>query len=72
MPLHGLRHTHATILLSTGTHPKVVQKRPGHASIRETLDTYSHAVAGLQEAAVLKSDEFLAAKRPAEKLVTKM
>jgi len=72
MPLHGLRHTHATILLSTGTHPKVVQERLGHASIRETLDTYSHSVAGLQEAAVVKFDEFLAAKRPAEKSVTKM
>ncbi len=72
MPLHGLRHTHATILLSTGTHPKVVQERLGHASIRETLDTYSHAVAGLQEAAVLKFDEFLAARRPVEKDVTKM
>jgi integrase len=72
MPLHGLRHTHATILLSTGTHPKVVQERLGHASIRETLDTYSHAVAGLQEAAVLKFDEFLAAKRKVESDVTKM
>jgi len=72
MSLHGLRHTHATMLLSAGTHPKVVQERLGHGSIRETLDTYSHAVAGLQEAAILKFDEFLASKRSGEGSVTKM
>jgi integrase len=59
MPLHGLRHSHATMLLSAGVHPKVVQERLGHSSIRTTLDTYSHVVAGLQEAAAKKFDDFL-------------
>ncbi len=68
MPLHGLRHSHATMLLSAGTHPKVVQERLGHASIRETLDTYSHVVVGLQEMAAVKLDEFLAAKKSVTKL----
>ena len=59
MPLHGLRHSHATMLLSAGVHPKVVQERLGHSSIRTTLDTYSHVVAGLQEAAAKRFDDFL-------------
>jgi integrase len=39
---HDLRHTCATLLLSQGTHPKLVQKLLGHATIAMTLDTYSH------------------------------
>ncbi|SEU24429.1 tyrosine-type recombinase/integrase, partial [Paenibacillus sp. NFR01] len=50
---HDLRHTHATILLKRGVHPKIVQERLGHSSIQITLDTYSHVLPGLQEAALL-------------------
>jgi integrase len=39
---HGLRHTCATLLLSQGTHPKLVQELLGHATVAMTLDTYSH------------------------------
>jgi integrase len=39
---HDLRHTCATLLLSQGTHPKLVQELLGHATIAITLDTYSH------------------------------
>ncbi|WP_295010581.1 site-specific integrase [uncultured Microbacterium sp.] len=42
IPLHGLRHTHATLLLQLGESPKVVQERLGHASIAITMDIYSH------------------------------
>lgn len=57
--LHDARHTHASLLLKQGVHPKVVQERLGHASIAITLDTYSHVAAGLQEAAALKFDQLL-------------
>jgi integrase len=40
--LHDLRHTCATLLLSQGTHPKLVQELLGYATIAMTLDTYSH------------------------------
>lgn len=40
--LHDLRHTHATLALRAGVHPRVVQERPGHANVSITLDTYSH------------------------------
>ncbi len=62
MPLHGLRHSHATILLQAGTHPRVVMERLGHSSIRVTLDTYSHVVGGLQELAAQKFDDLIEAK----------
>ncbi len=49
--LHDLRHTHATLALQAGVHPKVVQERLGHATISITLDVYSHAVPAMQEEA---------------------
>jgi len=57
-----LWHFHASLMLKTGMHPKVVQERLGHSSIRVTLDTYSHVMGGLQEAAAQRFDDFLAAK----------
>lgn len=39
---HGLRHTHATLLIFNDENIKVVSERLGHKSITETLDTYTH------------------------------
>jgi hypothetical protein len=47
-------------------------ERLGHSSIRVTLDTYSHVVGGLQEAAAQKFDEFLLAKGDSSENVGKM
>lgn len=47
--LHDLRHSHATLALAAGVHPKVVSERLGHATVAFTLDVYSHAVPALQE-----------------------
>lgn len=47
--LHGLRHTHATLLLEVGTHAKVIQERLGHADAKTTMDTYAHVIHTLQE-----------------------
>jgi len=44
----------------------------GHSSVRVTLDTYSHYVGGLQEAAALKFDELLAPEPRVERNVAKM
>jgi integrase len=52
--LHDLRHTAATLALTAGVHPKVVQERLGHANVTITLDTYSHVLQGLQEDAAAK------------------
>jgi integrase len=45
--LYDLRHTCATLLLSRNVHPKYVQELLGHASIAQTLDTYSHIIEGM-------------------------
>jgi integrase len=52
--LHDLRHTHATLALAAGIHPKVVSERLGHSTISITPDTYSHVSPGLQEEAAVR------------------
>ncbi len=56
---HGLRHTHATVLLRALVHPRVVQERLGHSSIQVTLDVYSHAVPALQGDAAARFAEIV-------------
>lgn len=46
---HDLRHTHATLLLMQGVHPKIVAERLGHADVRITLNTYSHLLPNMQK-----------------------
>jgi len=59
---HDARHTHASLMLKQGVHPKIVQERLGHASIQITLDTYSHVAPGLQEAAAESFDKLVSTK----------
>ena len=56
---HDLRHTHATLLLAAGVHPKVVQERLGHSQISLTLDTYSHVIPSLQTEAAEQFDALM-------------
>ncbi|MFC2070491.1 tyrosine-type recombinase/integrase [Chloroflexota bacterium] len=60
--LHDARHSHALLMLKQGIHPKIVQERLGHSSIQLTLDTYSHLVPGLQEAAAMSFDNAILSK----------
>ena len=46
-------------MLKAGEHPKIVSERLGHANIGITLDTYSHVLPGLQEAAAERFDRVL-------------
>lgn len=57
--LYDLRHTTATLLLSAGENPKVVSERLGHASIVLTLDTYSHVLPTMQQAATDKLEKLM-------------
>jgi integrase len=59
---HDARHTHASLMLKQDIHPKVVQERLGHATIAVTLDTYSHVVLGLQEAAAKRFDDLFSVR----------
>lgn len=40
--LHGLRHSHASYLISKGTNIVLISKRLGHKDVSVTLNTYSH------------------------------
>ncbi len=55
--LHDLRHTHATLMLKQGVHPKIVSERLGHSSVTITMDTYSHVLPGMQTEAAIAFEE---------------
>jgi integrase len=57
--IYDLRHTHATLLLMAGEHPKVVSERLGHASVKLTLDVYSHVLPTMQQGASEKIERML-------------
>ena len=40
--IHGLRHSHASLLISMGENPLVIKDRHGHEDIQTTLGTYGH------------------------------
>lgn len=46
---HGLRHTHATLLILNGENVKVVSERLGHKDISTTLNTYTHVMEDMKE-----------------------
>lgn len=58
---HDLRHTHATLLLRAGEHPKVVSERLGHSTVAITLDTFSHVLPDQQERAAERFDALMTA-----------
>jgi integrase len=57
--LYDLRHTCATLLLARNVHPKYVQELLGHASISQTLDTYSNVIEGMDGGLTDAIDEAL-------------
>lgn len=48
---HVLRHTAISVLIKSGTHPKVVQEFAGHHSSAFTMDRYGHVAPSLQREA---------------------
>lgn len=58
--LHDLRHTHATLALELGVHPKIVSERLGHSTVALTLDIYSHATPHMQAEAAERLGQLLA------------
>ena len=41
---HDIRHTNASILLSSGIAMKTVSERLGHSSVTITFNTYAHSL----------------------------
>jgi integrase len=54
---HDLRHSAATLLLSLGIHPKIVQEILGHSNIAITMNVYSHVLPGMQAGAMDKMND---------------
>lgn len=46
--IHGLRHTHASLLLFAGVSIASVARRLGHASMTTTQKTYLHVIQELE------------------------
>lgn len=56
---YDLRHTAATLMLLSGSHPKEVSETLGHSSIQITLDVYTHVTPDMQERAAARMDAYL-------------
>jgi integrase len=63
---HDLRHTHATLALQAGVHPKVVSERLGHTTVAMTLDIYSHAIPAMQQDAAVTVADLITANTVTE------
>ncbi|MFP7171911.1 tyrosine-type recombinase/integrase [Terribacillus halophilus] len=58
LPIHGLRHTHAVMLLEAGASMKYIQERLGHKSMQVTSDIYSHISKKLEQNTLDKYEEY--------------
>ena len=56
---HDVKSIVKQVDLNAGIHPKIVSERLAHSNIGITLDTYSHVLPGLQEAAAERFDKIL-------------
>jgi integrase len=63
---HGLRHTHATLLLKARVPVHVVAQRLGHSSPALTLSIYSHVLPRQQAAAAAAFASLVEARRCGE------
>jgi len=54
-----LRHTAATLSFEEGARDKEVHEMLGHASIRQTMDTYTDLIPTIQEQAAKRLDSAL-------------
>lgn len=59
IPLHGLRHTSATLLIAENIDIKTVSERLGHSQTSTTIDTYSHSLRKKDEAAAETLEDIL-------------
>ncbi|MFD2695132.1 tyrosine-type recombinase/integrase [Sporolactobacillus shoreicorticis] len=56
---HGLRHTHAIMLLESGADIKSVSKRLGHSSVEFTANVYVHFTKNLEEKLINNLQSYL-------------
>jgi integrase len=44
LTFHHLRHSAVGLMIDVGAHPKAIQDRLGHSSVRTTMDVYGHVL----------------------------
>ena len=59
LKFHELRHTHASLLIASGTDVKTVQGRLGHSSADITMNIYAHALPRNDQTAAQTIDEMM-------------
>lgn len=59
IPVHGLRHTHASLLFESGATIKEVQDRLGHSKASTTMDIYTHVTSSSRERLADKFNAFI-------------
>jgi integrase len=60
--VYDLRHTHASLLIHEGVHPKKISERLGHSSIKLTMDLYGHLFEGSDRDSADKMERLFAPK----------
>jgi integrase len=60
--LHGLRHTHTSMLAYLNTDKMLISKRLGHSQLSTTLNIYTHLFDEVDNTAAALSSEFLPKK----------
>jgi len=63
--LHGLRHTHSTLLIAENVDIRTVSARLGHAKTSTTLDIYTHALKARDTCAADTLDTLFDSKKQA-------
>lgn len=57
--IHGLRHTHASLLFEAGASIKEVQERLGHSDIKMTMNIYTHVTNTVKEQTAQKFQRYI-------------
>jgi integrase len=68
--LYDLRHTHASLLIHEGVHPKKISERLGHSSIKLTMDTYGHSFEGSDRDSAEKMEKLFGGEPKGPRLLT--
>ena len=57
--IHGLRHSHCSLLFEAGASIKEVQERLGHSDIKTTMDIYTHVTKKAKDEAAQKFAKYM-------------
>jgi integrase len=68
--LYDLRHTHASLLINEGVHPKKISERLGHSSIKLTMDTYGHLFEGSDRDSAEKMEKLFGGEPKVPRVLT--